>query len=71
MRFYENRDKVNSYPNDNIKNYTLAGIQNNILKKAKDIASLRSAIKAYKTGGVTNANKAITDTDVDELLRLY
>ena len=73
QRYKDNSTVISNtiYPNDKIKGYTLSSIQNNILKKSYALASLKDAIKAYKTGGVTTDNKAITDADVDELLRLY
>jgi len=51
-------------PNDRIDEYTLVYIQNNILRDAYGLSSLRDALKDNKPSGVT-------DTDIDELFALY
>jgi len=63
---YNQRIEENSvvYANDMISGYTLVYIQNNILRDAYGLSSLRDAIKDNKITGVTN-------TDVDELFSIY
>ena len=51
-------------PNDRIDEYTLVYIQNNILRDAYGLSSLRDALKDNKPSGVT-------DSDIDELFALY
>jgi hypothetical protein len=51
-------------PKDRVTGYTLASIQNNILKNSRTIANLRTQTKLYKPSG-------ITDTNIDELFQLY
>ncbi|HRW63110.1 MAG TPA: hypothetical protein P5132_06460, partial [Bacteroidales bacterium] len=51
-------------PNDLISGYTLVYIQNNILRDAYGLSSLRDAIKDNKISGVT-------DAEIDELFALY
>ena len=58
------RDRGSAFPNDRIDGYTLIYIQNNILKDARGISSLHTAVKANKIPGVT-------DADIDELFALY
>lgn len=53
-----------NFPNDLISGYTLVYIQNNILRDAYGLSSLRDALKDNKITGVT-------DTDIDELFALY
>ena len=59
-----NVNPLSWYPNDKISGYTLSAIQNKILLGSKSVSDVRSKIKANKLAGMT-------DTDVDELLRLY
>ena len=51
-------------PNDLIDGYSLQYIQNKILKDARGISSLHTAVKANKIPGVS-------DADIDELFALY
>ena len=61
---YYNEKGILSTTDDDVKGYTLATIEDNMLHKIFTLKSLREQLKDHKPAGVT-------DADIDKLLLYY
>ena len=56
MDTYNQHSYYNELPNDNISNYTLKQIQDNLIYSARDLSTLQNALNTYLLNGTTTSD---------------